>query len=340
MKVLVTGGAGCIGSVLTGLLLERGHKVVCLDRFFFGKDTLNGVMDNPNLETIRDDVRWFDPKILRGVDTVMDLAALSNDPAGELDPAKTLDINYVGRARVAKLSKEFGVKHYLLASSCSVYGFKEDEILDETSPPNPLTTYAKANLLAEREALQLADNSFVVTVLRQATVYGLSPRMRFDLAINGMVLGAFKNGKIPVMRDGSQWRPFIHVKDTSNAFLKVAEAKKEKVNGQIFNVGSDDQNYQVKSLVDMIAEAIPVEFGVEWYGDPDRRSYRVSFQKFKDALGFKPQCTPKEGAKEVYDALAEGRIRDSAKTRTVEWYKHLLNTQEMMNEILLRGTLL
>ena len=340
MKVLVTGGSGYIGSILTRMLLERGYKVKCLDRFFFGMESLKDVMSDPNLEIIKDDVRWFDPNILKDVDAVLDLAALSNDPSGELDPAKTYDINYLGRVRTARLSKEYGVERYILASSCSVYGFREGVILDENSPVSPLTTYAKCNVLAERAVLPLADEKFTVTALRQATVYGLSPRMRFDLAINGMVLGAFKNKKIPVMRDGTQWRPFIHVKDTSKAFITVLESPKEKVNGQIFNVGSNEQNIQIYPLAKMIGEAIGEPIDIEWYGSPDKRSYRVNFDKIRNVLGFKPDYTPKDGAKEVYEALENGIVTDSLKTRTVEWYKHLLQTYNLLKEVLIKDTLL
>lgn len=340
MQVLVTGGAGYIGSVMIPLLLERGHKVKCLDRFFFGKETLKDVASNPDLELIRNDIRWFDPKILKDVDVVADLAALSNDPSGELDPAKTFDINYLGRVRVAKLSKEYGVKKYILASSCSVYGFREDMILDENSPTNPLTTYAKSNLMAEKDVLILSDSTFSVTVLRQATVYGLSPRMRFDLAINGMVLGLFKNKKIPVMRNGDQWRPFVHVKDTSKAFIVVMETRERKVNGEIFNVGSNEQNYQIHPLAEMIGEALPIPLKTKWYGSPDKRSYRVSFDKINKFLGFKLDYTPKEGALEVYEALESGRVTDSIKTKTVEWYKHLLNIHSTVKDVILKDTIL
>jgi len=339
MKVLVTGGGGYIGSVLIQMLLERGYKVECLDRFFFGRETLSHVAGDPNLEIIKDDIRWFNPNILRGVDAVMDLAALSNDPAGELDPSKTMEINYKGRVRVATLAKKYGAERYILASSCSVYGF-QDEVVNERSPTNPLTTYAKANVLAEQETLPLADKNFCVTALRQATVYGLSPRMRFDLAINGMVLGFYKHGKIPIMRDGTQWRPFVHIRDTSRAFIMVLEADKDLVNGEIFNVGSNEQNYQIKPLAELIADAIGLPFNFEWYGSPDKRSYRVDFSKIRDTLGFKPKYTPKEGAKEVYDALVEGKVKDDIKTRTVEWYKFLLNAQKIVREVELNGIIL
>ena len=338
MRVLVTGGAGCIGSVLSGILLEKGYEVTCLDRLFFGLDPIKEVANKIHL--IKDDIRWFKPEILKGIDAVFDLASLSNDPSGELEPQKTLEINYIGRVRVAKLSKKYGVSRYVLASTCSVYGFRE-EILTEESSPNPLTTYAKANVLAEKEILPLADKSFTVTALRQATVYGLSPRMRFDLAINGMTLGFFKNGKIPIMRDGKQWRPFIHVKDTSKAFTEVLEADPEFVNGQVFNTGSNEQNVQIFTLAKLIAESINLTFNYEWYGSPDKRSYRVSFNKIKETLNFKPQYTPKEGAKEVFDALKDGRVSgDDLRTITVKWYKHLLEMHTVIKEVEINGAIL
>lgn len=338
MKVLVTGGAGYIGSILTRLLLERGYEVTCLDRLFFGVDPIKDIVDKITL--IKDDVRWFNPEILEGIDAVFDLASLSNDPSGELDPQKTLEINYKGRVRVAKLSKKHGVKRYVLASTCSVYGFQEG-ILTEESNLNPLTTYAKANVLAEKEIMPLANKNFTVIALRQATVYGFSPRMRFDLAINGMVLGFFKNGKIPIMRDGKQWRPFIHVKDTSNAFLTVLEADNELVNGQIFNVGSNEQNMQIFDLAKLVAESINLPFNYEWYGSPDARSYRVSFDKIKKTLNFKPQYTPKNGAREVFDALKDGKLNaDDPKTITVKWYKHLLEMHALIKEIEVKGVIL
>lgn len=339
MKVLVTGGAGYIGSVLTKLLLDKGYEVKVLDRFFFGKETLDEVAENKNLEVIKGDVRSFELNILKGVDIVMDLAALSNDPSGELNPEWTMDINYRGRVRVAKLAKEHGVKRYILASSCSIYGF-QDGLLDETSQTSPLTTYAKANLLSEQETLPLADKEFTVTVLRQATVYGLSPRMRFDLAINGMCLGFYKNGKIPILRDGSQWRPFVHVKDTSNAFILTMEAEQELVNGEIFNVGSNDQNVQIFPLAELVAESVGLAFEYEWYGDPDHRSYQVSFDKISEKLKYKSDYTPKEGAKETFEALKEGKVTDELKTITVKWYKHLLEMHDFLKEVELEGRLL
>lgn len=339
MNVLVTGGAGYIGSVLTRLLLDRGHKVKCLDRFFFGDESLKEISGNKNLEIIKDDVRWFDGKILDGIDTVIDMAALSNDPSGELNPESTMNINYKGRARVAELAKKHVVKRYILASSCSIYGFREG-MLDENTPANPLTTYAKANHMAEKDTLALSDNDFTVTVLRQATVYGLSPKMRFDLAINGMTLGFYKNKKIPIMRDGTQWRPFIHVKDTSKAFILTLEKERELIQKETFNIGSNEQNYQIFPLAELVAKSIGIPFNYEWYGSPDTRSYKINFDKAKNILKFKPDNTPKEGAKEIYNALESKEVTNSMKTSTVKWYKNLIDMDNFLKNIKIDGKVL
>jgi nucleoside-diphosphate-sugar epimerase len=338
MRILVTGGAGYIGSILSRILLKKGHTVTLLDRLYFGTESIKEITNRITL--IKDDIRWFNPEILKGKDAVLDLASLSNDPSGELDPQKTLEINYKGRVRVANLSKKYGVSRYVLASSCSVYGF-QDGVLTEDSTLNPLTTYAKASANAEKEVLPLANEDFSVTVLRQATVYGFSHRMRFDLAINGMVLGFYKNAQIPIMRDGKQWRPFVHVKDTSNAFAKILESDMDVVNGQIFNVGSDNQNVQIFDLAKMVAEACNLPFKYEWYGDPDTRSYRVSFDKIKQKLNYKTTYTPREGAKEVFNALKAGVLKgDDPRTITVKWYKNLIDSYSLVKSVEMHGAIL
>jgi len=336
--VLITGGGGYIGSILTELLLTRGYAVTILDRWFFG-DTVADLRADSRLRLVREDVRSCRKQHFLGVDAVFDLAALSNDPAGELDPEKTIAINYQGRARVCRLARAAGVRRYILASSCSIYGF-QDDVVDETSPINPLTTYARANGLAEEAALKLAGARFTVTALRQATVYGLSRRMRFDLAINGMTLSVFKQGAVKILRDGTQWRPMVHVRDTSRAFIAVLEADPGVVNGEIFNVGSDDQNLQILPLARRVSAAVGVPFREDWYGDPDHRSYQVSFKKFAQRLGYRTEHTPEDGAREIFQALTTGETTDGPTTRTVDWYKNLAHWHGVLKEIVLRDAVL
>ena len=336
--VIVTGGAGYIGSTLVRMLLERGYDVRIVDRLFFGIKSLKEIEDK--IEIVKEDIRSVRQEIFEGAYAVMDLAALSNDPAGELDPQKTLDINYLGRVRVALLAKRSGVERYILASSCSVYGLQGGDLTEE-SPPNPLTTYAEANYLAEQAVLQLSSDKFTVTALRQATVYGFSYRMRFDLAINGMTGALYTYGRINILRDGTQWRPFVHVKDTSKAFIMVMESDRERVDGEVFNVGSNDQNIQIFELAKRVAKAVGQPFEYEWYGDPDRRSYKVRFDKISNVLNYKPDYTIEDGVREVWEALKEGRISwDDPTTRTVNWYRTLLEWKERIDEILWNGNIL
>lgn len=330
-QVLVTGGAGYIGSTLTRFLLEKGYKVRILDRLFFGKESLQDIWNK--IEVVQGDIRDVSLDIFSNVDVVMDLAALSNDPSGELNPQATLDINYLGRARIAHLAKKSRVKRYILASSCSIYGFQKDN-LTEKSSVNPLTTYAEANYLAERAALSLADDSFCVTCLRQATVFGLSHRMRFDLAINGMVGAYHYYGKLNVLRDGKQWRPFVHVKDTSRAFVNVMESDIGEVNKEIFNVGSNDLNIQILDLAKEVTKTLEKPFEFKWYGDPDKRSYKVSFDKINKEIGYTTKFKINDGIKEIWKALENKEISwEDPKTRTVNWYKTLLEWNDKINDI-------
>ena len=336
--VLVTGGAGYIGSVLTQLLLEREYEVTVLDRLFFG-DTLADLQSHPRLHVIQDDIRWCPETVFRGIDAVCDLAALSNDPAGELNPEKTLEINHEGRARICQMAKKAGVRRYVLASSCSIYGF-QDQVVDETSGINPLTTYAVANRRAEESTLALGSKNFTVTAVRQATVYGASRRMRFDLAINGMTLALHKNGSVKILRDGTQWRPMVHIRDTSRAFIAVLEADHDKVNGEIFNVGSDDQNLQVRPLAERLCHALGMPYVEDWYGDPDHRSYQVSFAKIAQRLGYATCESPEIGSREIFAALRKGTLIDGPTTRTVEWYKSLIHWHATLKNVVQRDVVL
>jgi nucleoside-diphosphate-sugar epimerase len=213
-------------------------------------------------------------------------------------------------------------------------------IVDEQSPSNPLTTYAVANERAEQSVLPLADSRFTVTVIRQATVYGFSPRMRFDLAINGMTLGAWKNGVIPLMKDGTQWRPFVHVQDTTDVMCLLLEADRDTINGEIFNVGSNENNYQLGPLGEAIAAALPKPVTIEWYGEPDHRSYRVSFDKIEQKLGWKAKWTAAAGALEVYNALEAGQISQFEQTVTLGWYQELIKWHKIIKETELYGGML
>lgn len=334
MRVLVTGAGGYIGTVLTPMLLGAGYRVRAIDRFFFGRELL---AQHPRLEVVVEDSRRLLPRHFEGVDAVIDLVAISNDPSGEMFQVATLAINHESRVRTARLAKDAGATRYVLPSSCSIYGFQEEDLAaDEEAPTRPLTTYARANEMAERGVLALADETFCVVVLRQATVFGLSPRMRFDLAINGMTYGAWKTGKLPLMRDGTQWRPMIHVRDTARAQIFVLESVADRVNGEIFNVGSGRETWQIGPLGEVVASCVPNEVVIEWYGDPDRRSYRVSFDKL-EALGYSADWTVSDGVAEICEALDDGRVERTPRTITLDWYQELVRWHRLVREAEMYG---
>lgn len=329
-KILITGAGGYIGTSLVPMLLEKNYEIIAIDRFFFGEELL---ADHPNLRKINEDSRKLTKENFSNVDFVIDLVAISNDPSGELFQKATWEINHASRVNTATLAKQAGVKRYILPSSCSVYGFQADGVIaDETSKTNPLTTYAKANLKAEEDILPLASSDFAITILRQATVYGYSARMRFDLAINGMSYGAFSNGKLPLMRDGKQWRPMVHVRDTAAAMCYMLEAEFSKINGEIFNIGSEENNYQLEPLAKIVADTVPKEVKIEFYGDVDHRSYRVSFKKLED-LGFKARYKAEDGVREICQKLAAKELEKTDKTITLKWYQNLVEWNKIINQV-------
>ena len=339
--VLVTGAGGYIGTTLVPMLLEGGYRVRALDRFFFGRELLP---KHAHLDVVQEDARLVKPGHLDGIDYVIDLVAISNDPSGEQFQAETFAINRDARVTTARLAKAAGVKRYILPSSCSIYGFQtSDVIADETTPTNPLTTYAKANEMAEQAVLPLASKDFICVVLRQATVYGYSPRMRFDLAINGMTYGAWKTGVLPLMRDGSQWRPMIHVKDTARAQMFMLTADPSRTNGQIFNVGSEENNYQLGPLAEKVAaevkRLVSRDVKIEWYGEPDHRSYRICFDKVS-SLGYKALYRAEDGVVDTCEALQAGKIDRTTKTITLEWYRELIAWHERIRSIEMYGGVL
>lgn len=316
-RVLVTGGAGYVGSVLVPQLVEEGHRVTLLEKFYFGKQTLGELLKKKKIDVWEMDIRELEKsgKSLKGFDAVIHLAALSNDPSCELSPDLTEDVNVGGSLQLARLAKEAGVKRFVFSSSCSVYGFGEGQILTEESPKNPVSAYAESKIKAEDYLFSIADEGFQPTAFRFATVYGLSPRMRFDLAINLMTMNGVTKKKIFIMGGGKQWRPFIHVKDVARIFCQVLKEPLSKVGCKVFNAGSNKQNYQIADLAKMIASELK-DVELEWTpDDPDKRTYHVSFEKVKNELGFTPQYDAPFAIREISTALKNGTIPDVTEDR-------------------------
>ena len=341
MKVLVSGAGGYIGIPLCAKMIERGHSVIALDRYFFGQNRINGLASNPSTKIVVDDIRDFDQSILNGVDAVADLAGLSNDASAEINPEITRSINCEGGMRLARLAKEAGVRRYVYSSSASVYGHGAHERLDENDECHPLTLYAESKLRVEELLNSLSDQSFETVILRNATVFGLAPRMRFDLAINIMTLRAWKERVIYVMGGGDQWRPFVHVNDVVRALVHGIEDDKERVAGQIFNVGGDDMNYQIRQLAQFVRDVVPNTTVHMIPDDPDKRTYNVSFAKIRERLGFEPSIRVHEGIVEIKQALERGALSGDDPTYfTLQWYRSLVEWEQRINALNLRGRVL
>ena len=300
MRVLVTGHDGYIGSVMMPFLSEAGHDVVGMDTYLYEDCTMGP--RGKEWPALRMDVRDARASHLRGFDAVIHLAALSNDPLGNLDAANTYDINHRASVSLAEAAKEAGVPRYLFASSCSLYGVAGDAMLKEDAAFNPITAYGESKVLVERDVAKLADDAFSPTYLRNATAYGFSPRLRADVVVNNLVGYAHATGEVLIQSDGTPWRPLVHVLDISLAFLAVLEAPRDRVHDEAFNVGRSEENYQVRRLAEMVEALVPgsrVRYAEG--GGPDPRCYRVDCGKIAAALPrFRPQWTVERGMEELY----------------------------------------
>ena len=338
-KIVVTGAGGYIGNQLVRDLLSNGFKVLAIDRFFFGIYPVIDLIENKNFTILKKDIRDLNSSDLKGWDAICDLACLSNDPSGEIDPDLTYQINRDGRVHVAKTAKKAGVLKYILSSSCSVYGEGQKDKLNENSETRPLSVYAKSTFEAEQITQELSSSEFSVTALRNATVFGLSRRMRFDLVVNLMTLSAFQKSRIIVMGGGSQWRPLVHLKDVSKAFIAVINAPIKKVNSEIFNVGLD--NFQIKNLAYLVRDNLPNTIEIDIAPDDnDKRDYNVDFSKVKNKLNFEATYRVEDGINEIYTALSKGEVDTGIKTVTVAWYRHILEAKKLIEDVQLKGRII
>jgi nucleoside-diphosphate-sugar epimerase len=302
MKVLVTGHDGYIGSVLVPIFRAAGHEAMGLDSRFF--QSCDFGPPAPTIPSLDIDLRDVEADALRGFDAIVHLAAISNDPVGDLNPQCTYDINHLASVRLASLAKKAGVSRFLFSSSCSLYGSAVGDYVDENADFNPVTPYGESKVLVERDVRQLADDDFSPTFLRNATAFGVSPRLRADLVVNNLTGFAFLQGEVLLMSDGTPWRPLVHIEDISRAFLACLEAPREVVHNEAFNVGRTEENYQVREVAEIVKDVVPgsrVAFG-EGAG-PDIRNYRVDCGKlartFPEAV---PRWTVRQGVVELYEA--------------------------------------
>jgi nucleoside-diphosphate-sugar epimerase len=314
MKILVTGHKGYIGAVLTPMLLERGHSVIGLDSDLFRACTFAGELaDTPSLEMDARDVRFSDLQAasLRGLDAIIHLAGLSNDPLGDYRPELTSEINFDASVNLARLAKAAGVPRFVFASSCSNYGAAGDAFLNETSAFNPVTPYGVSKVRVEQAVAPLADATFSPTFLRASTAYGLSPRLRFDLVVNNLTAWAFTTGEVHLKSDGSPWRPIVHVEDIARAYVAVIEADRSDVHNEAFNVGQTTENYQIREIAETVRDVVPgSKVGFANDAAPDKRNYRVDCNYLARKIRtFKPQWTCRRGVEQLYAAYSTVGLR-------------------------------
>ncbi len=337
MRVLVTGNRGYIGPILVKLLLQNGYEVVGIDADWFAECAFS--QDMPSIPDVQKDMRDVTLDDLQGVDAVMHLAAISNDPIGNLNPELTYAINHKASVRLAELAREAGVKRFLFSSSCSTYGAAGEAMLTEEATFNPVTPYAHSKVLVEQDVARLATDDFSPVFLRNSTAYGVSPRLRFDLVINNLVAHALTTGLVYMLSDGTPWRPVVHIEDISRAFLAALEAPQEVIHNQAFNVGANEENYQVRDLAEIVAEVVPncrIEYAPG--ASPDKRSYQVDFGKIKAALpAFQPQWNARRGAEELYKAYCDFGLQkddfEGPHFRRIDHIKRLLNSGRLGSDL-------
>jgi len=310
MRVLVTGGGGYLGSVLTPMILERGHQVRLFDRFCYGEGPSRESVSHPACEIVRGDIRRLQetPGLFDGVDAVIHLAGLANDPTCNLNPDMAFDVNVDSTAELASVAVRSGVRRFILTSTCSVYGKGVFAVLDEKSPANPVSVYGETKLRAEEALLAQQGDDFEPVIARSATLYGWSPRMRFDIAVNQMTATAQRQGVINVFGGGNQWRPFMHVRDGARALLLLLEAPSEAVAGEVFNVGVNEGNFRVRDLAERVAGLFDGAALNIAKDDEDIRTFNVAFDKFQDAFEFQPAHGLEDGCREIWDRLTADAV--------------------------------
>lgn len=335
MRILVTGNQGYIGTIMTQRFAEAGHEVIGLDTGFYEDCWLGGPVDTKVAKQIRKDIRDVTPDDFQGVDGVVHLAALSNDPTGELNPGLTEAINFEATILAAKAAKAAGVSRFVFASSCSIYGAGGKDALTEEDDFNPLTAYAKSKVASEFGLREMADDAFSPTFMRNGTVYGYSPRLRVDLVVNNLTGWALTTGQVKLLSDGRAWRPMLHIEDFTQAFRCALEAPREAVHNQAMNVGTESENYMVRDMAEFVQKVVPnstVSFG-EGAG-ADTRNYNVSFAKIRKVLpAFEPQWTVPKGAEQVYKACADAGLEFEAfmgrNYTRLKQLQHLIDTGQV-----------